>query len=141
MSIENNKQGIEDIEEENALRHFRQSVRSWSENEFAQPRVVAARRSAFSRTVMSPVAGWALACAVLAGGVGVPLQIHHRHQLALQQQALIEQQRKAAEEAAKLSAASAMNDDELLNHLDSDIAQTTPDAMQPLASLMNEKSQ
>jgi hypothetical protein len=33
-----------------------------------------------------------------------------------------------------------MSDDELLSHVDSDVAQVAPDAMEPLASLMSDAS-
>ena len=50
--------------------------------------------------------------------------------------AIQQEQQRLKEEAARQQAAVEINDDELLSHVDSDIAQSTPDAMQPLASLM-----
>ena len=100
------------------------------------------RRSGGWWRIKAPALGWALAAAVVVSGVAVPTTIHHQRQVVAEQAAT---QRAAAEQARqKLTAdaarqtASTMSDDELLSHVDSDIAQSTPDAMEPLASLMRD---
>jgi hypothetical protein len=86
----------------------------------------------------SPVLSWGMAGVLAAAVVTVPVSVHHERQVAAIRQAEIqEQQRKVAEQSARVAAAS-INDEELLKHVDSDIAQSTPDAMEPLASLMGD---
>jgi uncharacterized protein HemX len=134
------KDELEDPRVESALRHFRESVRTWSEEEFAKPRS-AARPAGNSlwRLVTNPVAAWAMAGVLVAGGVGVPAGIYHQRQVAAAREAAnLEQQKLKAAEAQR-QAMLAMNDDELMSHVDSDIAQATPDAMQPLASMMSDE--
>ena len=130
---------IEDARVEAALKHFRASVHAWSEEEFCKARTV--RRSRWSlmmRTVASPAMSWGLVAVLAVAGVGVPMEVHHQRQVEAARIMAIEQQKKHdAEEAARLAA---INDDELLSHVDSDVAQEAPDAMQPLASLMSDTS-
>jgi len=130
----------EDEQVEMALKHFRDGVRAWSDEEFSRPRTIEhSRWNSFWRVAASPVMGWALAGALMLGGVAVPVSIVHQHQVAAEQAkklAIQQEQQRLKEEAARQQAAVEINDDELLSHVDSDIAQSTPDAMQPLASLM-----
>jgi hypothetical protein len=67
----------------------------------------------------------------------VPVRIHHERQVVAEQNAARERQLELAKEAREQQA-NAMTDDELLSHVDSDIAQGAPDAMQPLASMMTD---
>jgi len=136
----------EDPQVEAALRNFRQSVHSWSEQEYSRTRMpaVASRRSSWS-LFANPIAAWGLAGVLAVSAITVPTGIHFRH----------EQQRIAAEQAAAEAqrqeelkhqqevqqAAMKISDEELLSHIDSDLAQAAPDAMEPLASLMNETQQ
>ena len=76
--------------------------------------------------------------ALLVVSVGVPVSVHHERQVVADRQAALDRERAMQAEAAKQQAAPAMSDDELLSHVDSDIAQAAPDAMEPLASLMSE---
>ena len=139
MSFEGEKREVEDIQLESALRNFRASVHRWSEQEFGREHRVSLRQpSRFRRAMTNPIAGWALACMVALGAIGVPVQVHHQRQVAALQEAARQQQKKMAEEAARQTAANAIDDEDLLSHVDSDIAQTAPDAMEPLASMMSE---
>jgi hypothetical protein len=140
MNLDKRNQEPEDAQVEEALRHFRNSVRAWSEQEFARPRTV--RRSAWSqvwRMIGNPASNWAMAVALLASSVGIPVAVHHERQVAEQHR--IDEQNRQKELAAKLErerAAQAIDDADLLSDVDSDIAQETPEAMQPLASLMSD---
>jgi hypothetical protein len=90
----------------------------------------------------SPMLAWTFAAALLVTSVGAPVAVHHEHVLAMQKQEALEKQQKlAAEEAERARAAAAIDDEELLSHVDSDIAQATPDAMEPLASMMSQSNQ
>ena len=131
-----------DVELETALRNFRQSVHGWSEQEFNRTRSVAevAPRGWWMR-MRAPIAVWSLGCALAFTAVTVPVSVHHRHvaEVARQAAAAQEASRRQAEEAARAQQlASAMSDEELLSHVDSDIAQATPKALEPLASLMSD---
>jgi hypothetical protein len=150
MNLEKENREGEDVEMEAALRHFRQSVHAWSEHEYGRAAIRDAemqreRRSGGWWMIKSPAMGWALAAAVVVSGVAVPTAIHHQRQIVAEQVAT---QRAAAEQArqklaadAAREAAPAMSDDELLSHVDSDIAQSTPDAMEPLARLMSDTNE
>jgi hypothetical protein len=135
---------VDDATVEAALKHFRAQVHNWSEQEFAKPRTV--RHSAwdaFWRTLARPAMAGSLTAAMLLASIGVPATMHYQHQAAAERQArqlaqIEQEQRKAAEEAALRKAADSIDDETLLSGIDSDIAQDTPDAMQPLASLMSD---
>ncbi len=139
MNFEN-----EDLDVQAALKNFRASVHAWSEQEMARPRQIQPMRgsrwlsSRWMRLMAVPALGWGLAGVLVVAGVSVPVTVHHERQVeATRRAAIQEQQRQAAEAAARL-AQNSMDDEELLKHVDSDIAQATPDAMEPLASLMGD---
>jgi hypothetical protein len=139
MNFEGQDRETEDVQA--ALRHFRESVHGWSEQEFGRARVVRRSRwDAMFQLIARPAVGWATAALLVAASVGVPLAVHHERELAVERRLVIERQQQLAlaEDKAKQQAATAMSDDELLTHVDSDIAQAAPDAMEPLASLMSE---
>ena len=131
-----------DSQVQDALRHFRASVHGWSEQEFGRARTVRRSRwDAMWRMAVNPVLSWTMVGLVAAASVAVPVSVHHEREVAAERRLAveqIEQQQRAATEAAKLQAASAINDDELMSHVDSDVAQAAPDAMEPLASLMSD---
>jgi hypothetical protein len=138
MKFEESKHEFEDTQVELALRNFRESVHGWSEQEYARPRVIKRSRwDAIFRLVANPVMAGSLASALVITSVGVPVRIHHERQVAAEQNAARERQLELAKEAREQQA-NAMTDDELLSHVDSDIAQGAPDAMQPLASMMTD---
>ena len=139
MKIEGRNQETEDVQVEAALRHFRESVHGWSDREFGRPRVIQRSRwDAMARMLARPVMVWSLASALVVASVGVPAAVHHERQVATERQLALERQREMEADAAKKQAATEMNDDELMSHVDSDIAQAAPDAMEPLASLMSD---
>ena len=141
-----------DLHLEDALTSFRNSIHAWSDHELsrrpaatlAQPsRQTSHSSSSFRHWLMAPAVSWAAAAALAIGAVGVPLGIRqHNAAIAVQHAANEARQRQLLEEqkAAQLAAITVTNnkaeDDLLLQHVDTDIAQDTPDAMQPLASLM-----
>ena len=143
MSYEDKSRETEDVHVEAALRHFRESVHGWSEQEFGRARTIRRSRlntilDAMFQVIAKPAVGWALAAALLASAAGVPMAVHHEREIAKEQRLTVERLEQAKLEAAKQQAAPAMNDDELMSHVDSDIAQAAPDAMEPLASLMSD---
>jgi hypothetical protein len=141
-NLKANDGDAEDLQVTAALRNFRESVHGWSEQEFSKTRTsrVIAPHGFWVR-MRGPVAGWALGCVVamtaVTVAVTVPVTVHRQHKIAEERIAQQEQIR-LADEKAKLEAANSMTDEELLSHVDSDIAQATPDAMEPLASMMRD---
>ena len=134
MNFENEDQDVQ-----TALKNFRASVHAWSEQEMARPRQVQpVRLSGWMRLMATPMLGWGLASVLVVAGVTVPVRVHHERQVAAMRQAAIQEQQRQAVEAAARLAQNSMDDEELLKHVDSDIAQAAPDAMEPLASLMGD---
>jgi len=137
----------EEIPVEEALRNFRTSIHAWSDQELhTRPFRVEVAKAARPHLhwLMVPAMGWAMAGILAIGAIGVPVAVHHERQvaaeqLAAQQQQQRETQEKAAQQAPK-TANNDVDDEELLNHVDSDIAQAAPDAMEPLASLMQDSN-
>jgi cell division protein FtsL len=143
MSLEKRKRQVDDAEVEAALRHFKASVHDWSDREFARTRpLIATAPVGFWSWMRSPFVGWALGCAVLLAAVGVPVTVHHERVVVAEHDAVVREQARLDAEAATSRAieneAASVSDEYLLTHVDSDISQATPDAMQPLAELMNE---
>jgi cell division protein FtsL len=142
MNYEDQNGQAGDVQVELALRRFRESVHSWSEQEYSRVRgVEVTRRSRFWQVMANPAMVWTMASALVMASVGVPVTVHHQRQVAAEKQAAYEKQQKATEAAQKaLDAANTMDDEDLLDHVDSDIAQAAPDAMQPLVSMMTDTS-
>ena len=147
MSRNKSIEHAEDIQVEEALRSFRASIHQWSEQEYVRPRTI--ERTSWSRfqtgfwcMIANPALGGTLAAALLITSVGVPVAIEREHKIAAERQALLDRQKRelqqhlAEEEAKKSTAANTVDDGAFLDDVDSDIARATPDAMQPLASLM-----
>jgi len=148
MNHEERHNQAEDAQVEAALRNFRLSVHYWSEQEYARPRAIERTRwsrfrSGFWQTIANPALGGTLAAALAIASIGVPAGIYHQKAVAAEHKAALDhQQKQAADLALKAQAAAAANpvdDEAFLDDVDSDIAQATPDAMQPLASLMNDR--
>ena len=136
-----NYRETEDAQVEMALRRFRESVHGWSDREYGKPQLVhRSRWSGFWLALSNPVMGWSLASALVLASVGVPVTVHHERQVAAEQKLALEEQQKRAADEAKVQAAAKISDDELMAHVDDDIAQAAPDAMQPLASLMSDST-
>jgi hypothetical protein len=147
MNPDKFKEEIEDIQVEEALRNFRASIHHWSEEEFARPRAIERTRwsmfqARFWRMIANPALGATLAAALLITSVGIPVGIQHERAVEAARQAVLDQQKKelqqhlAEEEAKKSASSNTVDDGAFLDDVDSDIARATPDAMQPLASLM-----
>ena len=121
-----------------ALAEFRSSVNAWSEAAYSRAHtaeIPAGRRS------WRLAAGWALGCALVAGGVTGGI-LEHQHQQetarvasAAEQQAE-PQQMATAQEQAQPQDHVQVQETGLMAKVDSDTAQEVPDAMQPLAQLM-----
>ncbi len=134
----------EDAQVEAALRNFRESVQAWSERETARPYAPQPRRRGVTWWMVQHTgAAWALAVVLVVAGISVPEGVHLRHeeqrveaQKALDAAARVEQQRLAEAQVRTRT----LNDEEFLKDVDSDIAQGTPDAMEPLASLMGDSA-
>lgn len=158
---------IEDPQVDAALRSFRASVRAWSDQEFGRTRVVRAARPwylrVFDYSYGNPVVSGALAVMLVAVAVSVPVVMHQDHEAVVArrqaagqssaQAAHAAQQQDAvapesshtavtadnqAEDAQTAEEKTETEDDKLMSDVDSDIAQETPDAMQPLAQMMTD---
>jgi hypothetical protein len=139
MNYDENSRETEDVQVEAALHHFRESVRGWSEQEFGKARKIRRSRwDAMARAIARPAVGWAMAATLLVASGGVPVAVHHQRVLVAERKLVLERQQELEAKAAEQKPATAMNDDELMSHVDSDIAQAAPDAMEPLASLMSD---
>ena len=137
---------LEEAQLEEALRSFRLSMHARSEHELT--RRPAARtqpvHSAWSawRWLTAPAVTWAAAAALAIAAVGVPAGVHYRNIVITREKAAAnarQRQLQQSREAAQTQIAhSIVDDDKLLQHVDTDIAQDAPNAMQPLASLMSD---
>lgn len=114
---------------EQALGRFRDSVHAWSEAEFGKAR---------SAVRMAPQRAWRLAAGValglvlVTGGVSGGLYERHRQvETAKAAEKAAEQRRLAAQERARLE------EEDLLAKVDSDVSREVPQAMEPLAQLMD----
>ena len=133
-----NEQRVNDQEVEQALRSFRASIHAWSETEFTRSRAVKAPQSPLWRWLAAPAVSWGAAAVLAFTAVGVPVAVHREHQIQViaRQRAEGQQRLRDAQEKAATQMAATIDDDKLLQHVDEDITQSTPDAMEPLASLM-----
>jgi hypothetical protein len=122
----------QDLELDGALQNFRASVHAWSEAELNRPRTA-------PKTVRQRrwrlAAGWALGCAIVAGGVGGGLYEQHQRQ----EMARVAAAARAAEQQRLVAAQQARDaEEDLLAKVDSDVSREVPSAMEPLAQLMAE---
>jgi len=141
MSFEGKQRDVSDAELELALKNFKSSVHSWSEQEFARTRPVnLAMKVGFWSRMRTPVLAGAMGLAMAVTAVTVPVKIHHDNVVAAQRAAAEARQKQLeAENAAKLATES-ITDEELLSHVDTDIAQATPYALEPLANMMEDSA-
>lgn len=123
-----------DAKLEQALTDFRASVHAWSEAAYSrQPTVETTVR----RRSWRLAAGWALGCVLLAGGITTGIVEHQRQDEATRMAEAGQQQaREQQQTAAKVQAR--QQDPGLLAKVDDDTSQEVPDAMEPLARLMEE---
>ena len=118
------------------LADFRSSVHAWSEAALSRARVpgIPVRRRSWR-----VAAGWALGCALMMGGVTGGILEHQQQRKAARSAAATEQQAQQQQVAAAQEQAQPQESIQypnLMAKVDSDTAQEVPDAMQPLAQLM-----
>lgn len=124
---------------EQALGNFRQSVQAWSEAELNRPRTMHAPVQEIGRTrSWRLVAAWALGCVLAVGGASTGLYEHHHHQVLARQAAEREARAQQLLAAQRSAAQARQNDESLLAAVDKDVSRTVPNAMEPLAQLMEE---
>ena len=121
-----------------ALADFRSSVNAWSEAAYSRARMAEIR---VQRRSWRLAAGWALGCALVAGGITGGVVEHQRQQEATRIAAADGQQAERPQAAMELNQAQSQDriqEAGLMAKVDSDTAQEVPDAMQPLAQLMED---
>lgn len=118
---------------ERALAEFRSSVHAWSDAAYSRARIadLPVRRRSWRLA-----AGWALGCALMAGGVTGGILEHQQQQKAARIAAAAEQQAQVATAQEQAQPQEQIQYPNLMAKVDSDTAQEVPDAMQPLAQLM-----
>ncbi len=148
MKQANSKTGATSFEREEqelagVFAAYRESVQAWSSDVMSRERrvVVSARRPLSFRLATFAMTAVLLASVITGGVVQHERNVQDAQRVAQQkadEQKLAEQkvaqEKKAAE--IQLAAQQGVQDDELLADVDSDIAQDSPSAMEPLASLM-----
>ncbi|MGC9222820.1 MAG: hypothetical protein ACP5E2_02785 [Terracidiphilus sp.] len=148
----------EDQEIKQALRHFKTSMDAWSDAAMSRPRMVA---KASVRHIWRRAASWAMGCLLAVGSLAVGVHaIYHGQQMAklpaqrTVQQAAVEQVASGQETALPASAQTAetapvpetkavkgdvsAQDKDLLASVDRALSRTVPEAMEPLAQLMDD---
>ena len=136
MADERNKMRDEmlnaDAELDSALRDFKMSMRAWSEAELSRPRTV----KVTTRTaVWRMAAGWAMGCVLVLGVGSAGVYEHERRVEAAREQAKLAAEQEAQRKLDVQN--SALDEDALLLHVDSDVARQVPAAMDPLAGLVD----
>jgi hypothetical protein len=123
----------QDAELAQALGDFRVSLHAWSAAAYSGPRVMGVAR----KRVWRQAAGWALGCALVAGGVSAGGVYEHRQRemKIAAAQATAEHERQAAAQRAQLARE---EEEDLLAKVDSEVSREVPSAMEPLAQLMAE---
>lgn len=120
-----------------ALKDFHLSVHTWSQAAYSRPRTtdVSIRRRSWRLAV-----GWALGCALVAGGIGGGIIEHQRQQEATRVPPAEQQAQQQQVATAQVQARPQIHsqDQNLMAKVDSDTAQEVPDAMEPLAQMMEE---
>ncbi|HEV2136551.1 MAG TPA: hypothetical protein VGR47_20190 [Terracidiphilus sp.] len=123
-----------DAKLEQALTDFRSSVHAWSAAAYHRPRSL---ESSVRRRSWRLAAGWALGCILVAGGVTAGVVEHQQNEQAARMAALAQQQAREQQEAVAKEQAREQ-DTGLMAKVDSDTAQEVPDAMEPLARMMED---
>lgn len=120
---------LPDLEVEHALGSFRSSVHAWSDAVYQGPRLekVAPRRMAWRWA-----AGWALGSVLVSGGIGGGF-LGYWHQ---QEQARIAAAAREAEHQRQIQRQRALEAEQELAQVDSDVSREVPAALEPLGQLM-----
>lgn len=123
-----------ELDLEQTLRNFRQSVQAWSEAELSRPRTLKVEHLPNWRRASA----WALGCVLAAGTLTGGLYDRHHRQVEarLAAQREVQQQTAARQHAALVQ----QSDARLLAGVDSDLSRSVPSAMEPLAQLMDADS-
>jgi hypothetical protein len=112
-----------------ALSDFKASVNAWSESMMSRPREVKAP----VRANWNRAAKWALGCVVFAGTVSGGIYQDYRQKESARVEAA-----RIAEQQRELAAKRAVEEEDLMARVDSDVARQVPSALEPLASLMED---
>jgi hypothetical protein len=120
-----------DVEMKQAIGDFKASVHAWSDAALSRPRI-ATHAVAHHGLRLGMV--WAMAMVLLTGGVSGSLYVHHRN--VVEKQA--ELARRQEEQQRLVAAQRARQEEILLSNVDSDLSRQVPQALEPLAQLMNE---
>jgi hypothetical protein len=119
------------------LADFRQSMDAWSQASISRPRAVIAPKHVWRKTL-----GWALGCALVAGGLTAGFWNHTRSSAVEQVRTPLQRRPVIAdplpEQKIRPAAQSEARPEEeqLMASVDSDVARQVPSAMEPLAQLM-----
>ncbi len=125
-------EAAQDVLLEEALGNFRRSVHTWSEAELNRPRAVSIAQRRWSWRLAT---GWALGCVLVLGGASGAVFERHQRQAEL---ARITAQREAAHQRELAAQKVRADADQLLAKVNSDVSRDVPDAMEPLAQLMDD---
>lgn len=130
-NVDQRAAGAEDVELDEAIKSFKQSVDAWSDAAYGRPRTVeqTVRRRSWRLAV-----GWALGCVLVAGSLSGGV-FERQHQIDLKQRAARQraaEQQKQGEQQARAQ----VTDEDLLTDVDSDVSRQVPSAMEPLAQMM-----
>ncbi|MDE3202323.1 MAG: hypothetical protein KGN79_15535 [Acidobacteriota bacterium] len=116
-----------------AIGDFKASVHAWSDNAMTRPRTVV---HTAVRHGWRFAAAWAMSASLLLAGVSGGFYVHHRNEV--QKEIALEQQKQ--EQQRQLAQRRALQEERLLANVDSDLSREVPEAMEPLAQLMNESN-
>jgi len=123
-----------DAELERVLTDFRRSVHAWSDAVYSRPRVLVA--PARQQRSWRKAGAWTLGCLLAAGAASGGIY-ERRHRAELAQVAAM----REAEHQRQLAAERAREAEDLLARVDSDVSREVPDALEPLAQLMDDQNQ
>lgn len=118
-----------------ALGDFRARVHAWSDAAYNRP----FESKVVVRRTWRLVAGWSLACVLLAGALSGGLYEHHRQveaRIAAAREA--DHQRQLEAQRAKEEA---QQEDDMLASVDTAISREVPSAMEPLAALTDDDTE
>ncbi len=122
----------QDAQLEEALRNFRLSVHAWSEAELSRPRTATLTARQWNWRLAT---GWALGCVLVLGGASSAIFERHQRQVEL---ARVTAQRQAEHQRELALQRARAEEDQLLAKVNSDVSRDVPDAMEPLAQLMDD---
>jgi hypothetical protein len=126
-------EAAEDAQLKEALKNFRLSVQAWSEAELSRPRTAIASARHWSWRLAT---GWALGCVLVIGGASGA--IFERHQKRVEQARIAAADREATRQRELAMQRARAEEDQLLAKVNSDVSRDVPDAMEPLAQLMDD---